>query len=332
MILAANDENIARAADILRGGGLAAFPTETVYGLGADAFNSKALARVFAVKNRPRFDPLIVHIALLDTLNTICNLEKLSKTARQNLKTLASNFWPGPLTIILPKNHCVPGIATAGLDTVAVRFPSHGVALKLIASSTGAIAAPSANPFGRLSPTRAEHVALHLEDKIDVILDGGPCGVGVESTVLDLCAPTPRILRHGGLCAEELQKVCVVETASQIPSEKSPGQLPSHYAPKTELIIFEQGAEPPLEAVTGQETAVIYFSRGGRQDSRQSAAAGKKQFFLSETGSTAEAAARLFELLHELDSQGLRRVYAEKAPESGLGMAINDRLNRASYK
>jgi L-threonylcarbamoyladenylate synthase len=194
---------IRTAAEAIRSGLLVAFPTETVYGLGADCFNPTALARVFEVKGRPRFDPLIVHIAELSAL------DRVADTALVNgriLDLLVSRFWPGPLTLILPRRPLVPDLVTSGLPTVAVRFPAHSVALHLIRLSTGAVAAPSANPFGYLSPTRAEHVRAQLGNKVDYVLDGGPSSVGVESTVIDLCASgRPRILRPGGVSREDLE-------------------------------------------------------------------------------------------------------------------------------
>jgi tRNA threonylcarbamoyl adenosine modification protein (Sua5/YciO/YrdC/YwlC family) len=204
--LGSSPADIAQAAEILKNGGLAAFPTETVYGLGADAFNARALARVFEVKGRPRFDPLIIHIAAMDALERIVRLDSLSPQNRELLEKLVSSFWPGPLTVVLPRRDELPGLAAAGLPTAAVRFPSHPLARQLIALSTGAIAAPSANPFGRLSPTRAEHVIEGLGETIDCIVDGGPCPVGVESTVLEL-VPLPRLLRPGGISREQLEAV-----------------------------------------------------------------------------------------------------------------------------
>jgi L-threonylcarbamoyladenylate synthase len=273
--LGSSPADIQRAADILNNGGLAAFPTETVYGLGADAFNARALARVFEAKGRPRFDPLIIHIASMDTLERIADLDTLSPSRRLLLEKLTLAFWPGPLTLILPKRHEVPGLATAGLPTVAVRFPAHPAAQKLIALSSGAVAAPSANPFGRLSPTRAEHVFEGLGNKIDCIIDGGPCSVGVESTVLSLTGEEPpRILRPGGVSREDLERIigpagsgvktCYHDAspadAGNIPL--SPGMLKSHYAPKTPLILHspeEMSALPFLP-----DEGYLFFSEKNR--------------------------------------------------------------------
>ncbi|MDR3301497.1 MAG: threonylcarbamoyl-AMP synthase, partial [Spirochaetaceae bacterium] len=204
MTLPQNDENILRAARCLSAGGIVAFPTETVYGLGADAFNIAALARVFEVKRRPFFDPLIIHIACLAALERLIDFSAMNGAQIGRLEAISHSLMPGPLTLILPKLPAVPDLATGGLGTVAVRFPNHAGAAALIAQSTGAIAAPSANPFGCLSPTRAEHVERTLGNAIDIILDGGPPEIGVESTVLDLTGAAPRILRPGGVSWEEI--------------------------------------------------------------------------------------------------------------------------------
>ena len=201
---AVSQESLLEGAEILKNGGIVAFPTETVYGLGADAFNPQALARVFEVKGRPHFDPLIIHIAAVETLEKTADFSRLSKEKRKILSLLAENFWPGPLSIILPKNEKIPGIAVSGLSTAAIRFPDNEAAQKLISLSTGAIAAPSANPFGALSPTRAEHVRDSLGEKIDMILDGGSSRIGVESTVIDISGDSIKILRPGGTPREAI--------------------------------------------------------------------------------------------------------------------------------
>ena len=201
-----SSKDIEKAAKILKKGGLVAFPTETVYGLGADAFNTHALARIFEVKGRPYFDPLIIHIAKIDSLELIASLDDLNAEQRKRIDLLVNKFWPGPLTLVLPKRREVPDLATSALPTAAVRFPSHPVARELISLSTGAVAAPSANRFGHLSPTRGEHVMEMFPEGIDCIIDGGPCSVGVESTVLAL-VPSPHILRPGGISREQLEKV-----------------------------------------------------------------------------------------------------------------------------
>jgi L-threonylcarbamoyladenylate synthase len=328
--LFADAAGIAQAGRILKAGGLVAFPTETVYGLGADAFNTAALARVFDVKKRPFFDPLIVHIAAEETLRRLVDFSRLDADAKDRLRTLIRAFWPGPLTLVLPKLPEVPGLATAGLDTVAVRFPSHKAARALIEQSTGALAAPSANPFGRLSPTRADHVAAGLGGSIDAILDGGASSVGVESTVLDLSRGAPVILRFGGIACEEIEsrigKIRAGEAADggaagEGEAARAPGCLRGHYAPKTPLVLFERRAPPPplLPA-----DALVFQSRTEHPDCDGSA------LFLSGEGDPASAAANLFETLHRLDAGGWSRIIVEKAADEGLGKAINDRLQRAT--
>ena len=323
-------------------GALVAFPTETVYGLGADAFNVAALARVFEAKKRPRFDPLIVHIAEMDALYSVADTAALD--ARERLFLLAERFWPGPLTLILPKRKEVPELATAGLETVAVRFPAHPAAQKLISLVKGnlasgglfkgAVAAPSANPFGFLSPTRAEHVIEQLGEKVDFIIDGGRTQLGLESTVLDismglsmgLSQALPRILRPGGIPREEIEALIgpLEQAGPQGENAErplSPGQLKSHYAPRTPLLLCRRGeltALPP-----GPSEGRLYFCAPG-------APAGPNCRVLSESGNLIEAAANLFDMLHELDSLGLDLIRAEEVPEQGLGTAINDRLRRAS--
>jgi len=337
-------ESIEKAADILRSGGIVAFPTETVYGLGADAYNPEALAKVFSVKARPLFDPLIIHIAALETLEKTANLSLLSEKARKTLFTLAENLWPGPLSLVLPKNEKIPGIATAGLRTAAIRFPDNEAAQKLISLSTGALAAPSANPFGSLSPTRAEHVRDALGKKIDMILDGGQTRVGLESTVLDLTDEKISILRHGGTPKEAIEKLIgpVQDGSIAVRADPaSPGQMESHYAPKTPLVAYpyEKFIEQPYIA---QDSAFLFFDGATRDAwlSRQKKKPSAKTTIkvLSEKGDDIEAASRLFEVLHEIDLSNreakwnISILFAQLAPVRGLGQAINDRLFRASIK
>jgi len=343
--LSISPEFLKRAAEILNNGGLVAFPTETVYGLGADAFNPAALAKVFEAKKRPRFDPLIIHIAAIQTLEKIADLSLLDTQVRGKLYLLAENLWPGPLSLVLPKREIIPGLATGGLPTLAVRFPDHPAALKLIQLSSGAVAAPSANPFGYLSPTRAEHVRDMLGEKADIILDGGPARIGVESTVLDLSSENIRLLRPGGTPREAIEKLIGPVHAGPFTAGNeaeikgglvSPGQLKSHYAPRTPLSAYSREAILDQPAQTG--SAFLFFdgpSRDAWLAAHQDTQAGKIVIrVLSETGSLLEAAANLFETLHELDSgevSGISRIAAQFAPEQGLGVAINDRLHRAAY-
>ena len=338
--LGTSAEDIDKAAAILKNGGLAAFPTETVYGLGADAFNTRALAKVFEVKGRPHFDPLIIHIADIDSLKQIASLDRFDLRLREQLDLLVKSFWPGPLTLVLPKQANVPDLATAGLPTVAVRFPSHPIAQQLIAQSTGAVAAPSANPFGRLSPSRAEHVIETLGDSIDCVIDGGPCTVGVESTVLEL-DPAPRILRHGGISRENLEAVIGpvelgpknktdLKLHEQQSAVSSPGMLQSHYAPSIPLVLHSPGemSALPYKAVE----AYLFFSGTSRNLwlSNNNTLNRETILTLSEKEDLIEAAANLFEYLHILDRTGAARIHAETVPDKGVGAAVNDRLRRAS--
>ena len=324
-ILSTSDSDLEKAAAALKAGLLVAFPTETVYGLGADAFNTSALARVFAAKNRPRFDPLIIHIAEYDSLSSIVDTAALSENAKKLLSILSIKLWPGPLTLILPKLSIVPDLATAGLDTAAVRFPSDPVAQKIIRLSGGPIAAPSANLFGCLSPTRSEHVRDQLGERVDYIIDGGKTLVGLESTVLDLSHGNPAILRPGATPMEAIESLIgPVEMRAGPAAEAanavllSPGQLKSHYAPHTPLVLYRLGELAAVPELPGEGR--LYFSGKTADD---------KARVLSETGDLTEAAANLFDMLHELDSLGLELIRAEEAPANGLGMAINDRLSRA---
>jgi len=349
--LPVSPESLQQAAQILRGGGLVAFPTETVYGLGADAFNAEALAKIFEVKNRPRFDPLIIHIASLDTLEKVADMSMLSEEARRKLFSLAEKFWPGPLSLVLPKNEKIPGIATAGLPTAAIRFPAYEAARMLISLSGGAVAAPSANPFGSLSPTRAEHVRDKLGDKVDMILDGGPAQIGVESTVLDITGKSIKILRHGGTPKEEIEKLIggVEENVSNDEASgalASPGQLKSHYSPQKPLSVFSR--EEMIRLPFEQDAAYLFFDGSardawleaqgrldthgrlggrGQPEGRPNSAIIRT---LSEKGAVLEASACLFETLHELEKGRISRIFAQFAPFEGLGAAINDRLARAS--
>jgi L-threonylcarbamoyladenylate synthase len=336
-------DEILTAAGALRAGLLVAFPTETVYGLGADCFNPAALARVFEVKGRPRFDPLIVHIAEAGALDRVADTALLDREGRRRLDLLIQRFWPGPLTLILPKRVDVPDLATSGLSTVAVRCPAHPAARNLIRLSTGAVAAPSANPFGYLSPTRAEHVRDQLGDRVDYILDGGPCTVGVESTVLDLCAGEPRILRPGGVSREDLEALAgpiagqgaEASGSTTVAYPRSPGQLTSHYAPRTALSVHTRDEMIALPYEAGEVR--LFFDAASRDlwlGTKGPLVPGSQAFgpafVLSENGDLAQAAARLFELLHELDGLGASRIRAELVPDRGLGPAVNDRLVRAA--
>ncbi len=306
---------VAEAAAILRRGGLVAFPTETVYGLGANALDAAAVARVFEVKSRPSFDPLIVHLADASALGTV------AEDRDPRVRILSERFWPGPLTLVLPRHERVPEIVTAGLDSVGVRVPAHPVAHALLRAVGTPVAAPSANPFGYVSPTTAAHVSERLGAAIDLVLDGGPCRVGLESTILSL-AGEPLILRPGGVPREELEDALGQPIAIAPPAERpaAPGQLLKHYATRTPLRILAAGA-PPAEP--GRRIGLLAF--GPHAPAGYAAVE-----VLAPDGRLATAAARLFAALRRLDALGLEAILAEPCPESGLGHAIMDRLRRAA--
>ncbi len=313
------DRTIHRAAQIIKKGGLVAFPTETVYGLGADAFNALAVARIFEVKKRPYFDPLIVHVA------NPSNVEKLAKETPSNARKLIEKFWPGPLTIVLLKEEKIPDIVTAGLPTLAIRMPNHPMALALIEESNCPIAAPSANPFGYLSPTTAEHVRDQLGDQVDLILDGGPCPVGVESTIVSFSEEKPMLLRPGGVSLEEIESVIgKVEISFSQGRPSAPGMLPKHYAPRTPIIL-DQG-EKNLDRYKDKKIGLLLFQEP-KHNSKYHAVE-----ILSTKGDLREAAANLFAAIRRLDALHLDLIVAEPIPDVGLGRAIMDRLRRAASK
>ena len=319
MLPASDPESIRFAAEIIRGGGLVAFPTETVYGLGADALNPEAVARVFEVKQRPSFDPLIVHIA------TRVSLDRLVETISFSDHRLMDVFWPGPLTLVLPKREIVPDLVTAGLPTVAIRMPAHPVAQALIREAGVPIAAPSANPFGYVSPTCAQHVLDGLADRVDLILDGGPCPIGVESTIVSMVGTWPEVLRPGSVTLAEIREVIgsVVQTASS-QTVVVPGQLPRHYATRTPVTILSaQGARPVVH--DHERAGLLAMSTPSHVDDRFCVIE-----VLSPSGDLREAAQNLFAALRRLDALGLNRLYAEPCDERGLGLAIMDRLRRCA--
>ncbi len=313
-ILPASDAAIEQAAACLSDGSLVAFPTETVYGLGADARDDGAVARIFAAKDRPSFNPLIVHLA--DT-----GQAQRYVTFDARARDLAQRFWPGPLTLVLPRaaNCALSLLVSAGLDTVAVRVPAHPLARDLMARFDGPIAAPSANASGEVSPTRAEHVAQSLGARVDLILDGGACDVGLESTVLDLSGDAPALLRHGSVTLEELENVLGPVEDATAPADgappRSPGQLARHYAPSIPVRLDADTVAP--------DEALLAFG-----DNAPAGAARARN--LSPSGDLTEAAANLFAALHELDDPAYRAIAVTPIPDTGLGRAINDRLRRAA--
>ena len=314
-VVPATPENLDRAAALLQSGAVVAFPTETVYGLGANAFDCNAVARIFEIKARPQFDPLIVHV--YDEAMLECVAAEVSPLGR----SLIEAFWPGPLTLVFRKRDAVPDLVTAGLATVAVRMPAHPVARALIERAGTPLAAPSANPFGRLSPTRAGHVEQLLGDRVDLILDGGPAEFGIESTIV-LLEPRPVLLRPGAVPAEAVEAIAG-PLVREIPGEAAPlapGRLPQHYAPRVPIRVIEPNAVPMTERA---DAALLAF--------REAAPGYRITRVLSPAGDLREAAAHLFDYLHELDASGVARIDAQPLPEQGLGAAIMDRLNRARH-
>ncbi len=312
-IISPSPETLKQAADALRAGKLVAFPTETVYGLGGDATNERAVAAIYAAKGRPQFNPLIAHLAgAQEAARYVAWNERAQK--------LADAFWPGPLTLVLPraKDSKIALLASAGLDTIAVRVPDHPVARELIRLSGLPVAAPSANASGRLSPTRAAHVADSLGDKVDWILDGGPCAIGVESTVLDLSGERPALLRPGGITKERIEALLgpIEESLKDPDAPKSPGMLESHYAPHLPVRLNATEA--------GDDEAFLTFGPD------QQLKGGAFRINLSPGGDLLEAAANLFAMLRALDLPDFKGIAVMPIPDEGLGAAINDRLRRAA--
>lgn len=309
--------SVEHAAEILRSGGLVAIPTETVYGLAANALDPVAVAKIFAAKERPYFDPLIVHIPEIDWLPRVAS--EFPPVARR----LAERFWPGPLTLVLPKAAGIPDIVTSGLPTVGVRMPDHALTRKVLKLADLPLAAPSANPFGRLSPTTAEHVRQQLGNRIDAVLDGGPCRVGVESTILQVEEDRVIQLRPGGVPLEEIEAlVGAVEVSTRAENETpvAPGMLESHYAPRTRLVVCD---EVPLVA-PWKRTGLLTLTL------KTDTSAYLQVETLSPEGDLVTAAANFFQALHRLDALNLDGIVAVKLPDEGLGRALNDRLRRAA--
>ncbi|MDE9451423.1 threonylcarbamoyl-AMP synthase [Aliiroseovarius sp. Z3] len=304
--LTADTAGIARAATLLRAGALVSFPTETVYGLGADATNDHAVARIFEAKGRPHFNPLIVHVPSLEAVLDIAEMDGAAQD-------LAQAFWPGPLTLVLPIRSGGPlsALVSAGLPTVAVRVPAHPLATKLLTAAGVPVAAPSANPSGRISPSTAQHVLDGLSGRIEAVLDGGPCEVGLESTIVGF-DPAPVLLRPGGLPVEAIEAALGGPIATRQTSAgiTAPGQLSSHYAPDAALRLN-------AEAAQGDERLLGF----GHVEA---------DLNLSPSGDLVEAAANLFRFLHQLDAQGDAPIAVSPIPDHGMGRAINDRLRRAA--
>ncbi|WP_420547345.1 L-threonylcarbamoyladenylate synthase [Curvivirga sp.] len=304
-----DDKGIAKAAKLLRKGETVSFPTETVYGLGADATSDTAVAKIYTAKGRPSFNPLIVHVPNIKSIERYATLSPMGQK-------LADAFWPGALTLVLKlkSNSKISKLVSAGLDTVAIRMPAHGGARDLLRVSDLPIAAPSANASGKLSPSEASHVKQSLDGRIPLILDGGSCAVGLESTIVDVSGDQPTLLRPGGVAAESIEAILgckLLRSDSDDTAPKSPGMLSSHYAPVSKIRLN-------AEDVEDNETLIGF---GNVLDAK---------FNLSESGDTTEAAANLFRILHEADKVASGKIAISPIPNDGLGLAINDRLKRAA--
>ena len=327
LLSASRPEDIRTAARILREGGLVGIPTETVYGLAANALDGKACAAIFAAKGRPADNPLIVHISDIKQLYT------LVRDVPQEAERLASLYWPGPLTIILPKADCIPDEVSAGLDTVAVRFPSHPAAQAVIRESGLPLAAPSANLSGRPSPTTAQHVLHDLGGKIDAVLDGGPCSVGLESTVVTLACRPPRLLRPGGVTLEQLRAALgevVLDPAVLNPlaagaQAASPGMKYKHYAPKASVILLDGTREAYLSYVNSHTEGAGALCYAGDEEALR-----VPTVCYGSEENPAEQAQELFDALRRLDELGVSTVYARLPETSGVGLAVYNRLIRAA--
>jgi L-threonylcarbamoyladenylate synthase len=321
-VLEATPEALTRAAEVIRAGGLVAFPTETVYGLGADALSAVAVARIFEAKERPRGNPLIVHVADATALDEVA--VRVTDRARE----VVASFWPGPLTLVLDRAAAVPLITTGGLDTVAVRAPAHPVAQALIRSAGRPLAAPSANRSGRPSPTRAPHVLEDLGGRIELILDGGSTSVGLESTVLDMTTEPPTLLLPGGVTLEQLEAHLGrvrVASGDDVAAGRSPGLRFRHYAPRARVILIDAGAgeEAVLSWLDGGKSVALMVQRSVRLD--------RPGLRVRSMPVDLEAYAReLFEALRDLDATGVDAIFVEGIAEVGLGRAIMDRLRRAA--
>lgn len=313
-------KNIVLAAELLSKGKLVAIPTETVYGLGANALNESAVLSVFKAKERPFFDPLIIHVSSLEAAKLYANFKD------ERLLTLATTFWPGPLTLLLSKKEIVPSIVTSGLPQVAVRVPNHALTLELLGKINFPLAAPSANPFGYVSPTEPQHVNNQLGEKIDYILDGGACTVGIESTIVGIEDDKVCVFRLGGLAIEEIEKIVgPIELCINNSSDpKAPGQLKNHYAPTKPLFVGD--LNELAEQHTSKKISVLCF---GEENNLPKNA---EVFNLSKSQNLEEAALNLFKFLRLADESSSDVVLCQMLPNAGLGRAINDRLKRASAR
>lgn len=326
-ILDDSPANIERLVQALLADRLVGVPTETVYGLAGNALSQLACERIYRTKERPFHDPLIVHVLDLEMLDRVAIRDT-------RLSEIADAFWPGPLTVILKRRAAVPDIVTSGLDTVAVRIPAHPVFRHLAVAAGIPLAAPSANPFGYISPTTSVHVETQLGDRIEFILEGGPCAVGIESTILDLTSPAiPRILRPGGVTPNRIEAIIgpidssIVDAGeNQGEAVLAPGLLDRHYSPTTPLHLRERVFRPAELETLPTGVAALCF----RRPTSTTGEVGARIHWLTEGGNPVEAARRLFSALRDLDTAGYEAIEAEPAPDDGIGRAINDRLRRAA--
>jgi L-threonylcarbamoyladenylate synthase len=312
------NSDINQAKIFLEQGNVIGIPTETVYGLAGNAFDIEAVTKIFEVKNRPTFDPLIVHT------NSVERLKDFVQYLPEKALFLAQKFMPGPLTLLLPKHESIPDLVTSGLDSVAVRIPNHALTLELLTNLDFPLAAPSANPFGYISPTSAQHVNQQLGEKIPFILDGGECQIGIESTIIGFENEEVIVFRKGGLAIEDIEKVVgkVRVNTHSSSNPKAPGMLKSHYSPKKDLLIFDK-------KIFDKETKKEQIGYLAFQEYNVNLPK-SNQLILSESGSYKEAAKNLFAFMRQLDAMEIEKIYVELLPEIDLGRAINDRLRRAA--
>lgn len=313
-------KDIQKAVQLLTDEKLVAIPTETVYGLAGNIFSEKAIKSIFSTKKRPFFNPLIVHIPSIESL------ENIVTHIPEKAKLLANAFWPGSLTLVLKKSTKIPDLITAGKDTVAVRVPNHPVTLELLRKLPFPLAAPSANPFGSISPTKPEHVANYFKNDIEMVLDGGSCKNGIESTIIGFENDDPIIYRLGALALEDIEAVIGTISIKNKKEDKpdAPGMLARHYAPKTSTFLVTN-ISLEVKKHPGKKIGVLAFNTSLNDKNIT-------EIILSKEGSMQEAASRLYNAMHELDSKNLDIIIAEKFPDSGLGKSINDRLQRATFK
>lgn len=310
--------DISLAKKLLEQGKLVGIPTETVYGLAANALDAEAVTQIFVVKERPKFDPLIVHIASVD------QAEKYVKALPEKAVELARHFWPGPLTLVLPKRSNIPDIVTSGLDSVGIRCPDHKLTRQLLTILPFPLAAPSANPFGYVSPTTAAHVNHQLGEKIPYILDGGPCRIGLESTIIGFENNIPTLYRRGGISEDQIVSL-IGSVSSRLQSSNpiAPGQLDSHYAPIRKFYLGD--IELLKKDFSSEKTGILRFMSTNKTKD-------KHELILSPSGNLEEAASNLFASLRKLDQMDVDVIIAERVPDLGIGKAINDRLQRAATR